>query len=895
MAAGHGGQVLLSVSAAGLAAESLPAGAELRDLGEHRLKDLFQPEHLFQLVYPGLDTDFPPLTTLSRRPNNLPTQASAFLGRDLQLGEIRHLLDNPSVRLLTLIGPGGIGKTRLALQAAADQIDRFEDGVYFVDLAPLREPGAVFEAIERALNLVETSGEQPIDVVRTYLAERHLLLLLDNLEHVIDAAGGIGELLQRCSKLKVLVTSREALRLRGERLYPVPPLSVPNGHEPRSAEIVAGYESVRLFVERAREVRPAFALTEQNAAAVADICAQLDGLPLAIELAAARLRLFSPEDLRDRLRSRLELLRGGPRDLPDRQRTLRDTIAWSYDLLNDDEQAVFRLLSTFTSTGVEQVENVVERCEPLRHIDVVDGLSSLIDKSLVRSVETDGRQRLSMLETIRDYAVERLNEEPTVADAVRRAHAEHFAAFAQSQRIHLIGADRKQALDDLALERGNLSIAWRYWIDADDFENLNRILDSLWVLYEARGWYQALNGLTGDLLGVLSTAPDTPNRAEEEITLLTSLARGLMAVRGYTKEAEESFLRARAMSERAGVLPQQFSVLRSLAFFYLYRGDFDQIEPLGQQMLALAQQENDIGMQVEGHMVIGSGLSFTGQFAAGLAHLDRAITLFDPQQGSGRFRLGPSAGVTAGTTAAFMHWLMGYPDRAVERASEALRRAEQLEHPFTLAYALYHVGYLDLWRGEMDLLFERATALIDVTRDHDYPIWKAVGSLLFGIALISEGQLDEGLVHADRGVALYEGLTTPAIFWPLILYTRARGFGMAGRPTEGIALIDQAIEMMGQGFMRSEFELTKGDLLLDRHDPSGAELLFRSALDTAMNAGLRMSQLRAAIRIVQVSQTSGIESRDIETLRSIYATFNEGFNEPDLVAAQQLLDATQGS
>ena len=322
--------------------DRLPEGAELRDLGEHRLKDLFQPERIFQLVHPALAGDFPPLATLSRRPNNLPTQTSEFLGREAQLSAIRDLLDTAGVRLLTLTGPGGIGKTRLALQAGADEIDRFEDGVYFVDLSAARDPDAAFEAIVRAVGLTGTRDEAPFDVLTERLPGKQMLLLLDNFEQVMEAAEGVADLLQRCAELKVLVTSREALRVRGEHLLAVPPLSLPTVAGQVSAEAVAASEAVRLFLERARQAQPSFALTDENAAAVAEISARLDGLPLAIELAAARLKLFSPDELRDRLHSRLELLGRGPRDLPARQRTLRSTIEWSYELLDEEERAVFQ-------------------------------------------------------------------------------------------------------------------------------------------------------------------------------------------------------------------------------------------------------------------------------------------------------------------------------------------------------------------------------------------------------------------------------------------------------------------------------------------------------------------------------------------------------------------------
>jgi predicted ATPase/class 3 adenylate cyclase len=413
MAAGHGGQVLLSALTAELAGRRLPEGAALRDLGEHRLQDLFRPERIFQLVHPDLWSDFPPLATLGRRPNNLPTQTSEFLGREAQLSTIRDLLETAGVRLLTLTGPGGIGKTRLALQAAADEIDRFEDGVYLVDLSVARDADAAFEAIVRAAGLRGAGDGEPLELLAERLQGKRMLLLLDNFEQVMEAAEGLAELLRRCAGLKVLVTSREALRVRGEHLLAVPPLSLPTAAGARvSAEVAAASEAVSLFLERAREARPSFELTDENAAAIAEIVTRLDGLPLALELAAARLVLFAPDELRDRLRSRLEVLGRGPRDLPARQRTLRSTIEWSYELLDEEERAVFEVLAIFGPTRVEAVEEVVAGIDWLGDLDVVDLLASLVDKSFVRSVDARGSQRLSMLETIREYAAERLAEKP---------------------------------------------------------------------------------------------------------------------------------------------------------------------------------------------------------------------------------------------------------------------------------------------------------------------------------------------------------------------------------------------------------------------------------------------------------------------------------------------------
>jgi predicted ATPase/class 3 adenylate cyclase len=445
MAAAHGGQILISDVTRTVVEGSVSDRVELRGLGEHRLRDLTGRERLFQVVAEGLATDFPPPRTLDAVSNNLPTQLSQLVGRETELIALRDHLGSSAVRLVTLTGPGGIGKTRLALQAAADQIDRFSDGVYLVDLAPARDATAALQAIVQVVGVTVPAEAALPGALAEQIRPRHLLLLLDNFEQVIVAADEMAGLLNLCPKLKLLVTSREALRVRGERLFPVAPLSLPNGGPRRSAVDVAAYEAVRLFVERAQDARPDFALVDDNAAVVAEICARLDGLPLAIELAAARLKLFSPLELRDRLRKRLELLKGGARDLPERQRTLRGTIEWSFELLDDEERAVFHLLAVFPSAAVAAVEDVAAKVEALRDVDVVDRLESLVDKSLVRSVEEQAGRRLSMLDTIREYAAEQLERDPAMASAVRRAHAEHFAELAEARGGELRGEGRDAA------------------------------------------------------------------------------------------------------------------------------------------------------------------------------------------------------------------------------------------------------------------------------------------------------------------------------------------------------------------------------------------------------------------------------------------------------------------
>src|SRR5262249_29287480 len=327
----------------------------LRDLSAQRLKDLSRPEHIFQLVTPDMPADFPPLRSLASRPTNLPAQLTPLIGREQAVEQLCALLRAPEVRFVTLTGPGGSGKTRLALQVAAELLDELADGVYFVDLAPICDPSLVVSTIAQTLGVYDMGGQSIKDRLINYLREKHLLLLLDNFEQVVAAAPVVTDLLTSCPRLRVLVTSREVLRVRGEHEVAVPPLALPpsavgtfeHSNVPTSNAEITQYAAVALFIERARDVQPDFAVTTTSAPAVAEICHRLDGLPLAIELAAARIRLFSPQALLSRLSQPLNLLRGGARDLPARQQTLRHTIAWSYHLLTVAEQTLFRPLGLF--------------------------------------------------------------------------------------------------------------------------------------------------------------------------------------------------------------------------------------------------------------------------------------------------------------------------------------------------------------------------------------------------------------------------------------------------------------------------------------------------------------------------------------------------------------------
>src|SRR5918998_475514 len=470
LSTGHGGQVLLSLAVQQLARNALPEGCSLRDLGEHRLRDLLEPERVFQLLHPDLPGDFPPLRSLDARPNNLPRQPTPFLGREREVAEVVQMLRGDHVRLLTLTGTGGSGKTRLALQAAAEALDAFPDGVSFVPLAPLADPALIPSAVAQALQVPEQGGRPVVEVLRDHLAGKQFLLILDNCEHLLTAVADlIADLLAASSGLTVLATSRAPLRLRAEREWEVPPLALPcRPPPPPTAEHLPPYAAVRLFVERAQAVRPSFEVDNASAPAVAEICWRLDGLPLAIELAAARVRLFPPEALLARLENRLPFLTGGARDAPARQRTLRDAIAWSHDLLDPEERAVFRRLAAFAGGfTLDAAEAVVN---PDGELDVVGLVERLCEHSLLRTEDEAGDEpRFWMLETVREFAAERLSESGD-EETTRDAHAAFFAALVEQARTGMEGPDEAAWHARLTVEHSNVRTALGWLLERGEAE-----------------------------------------------------------------------------------------------------------------------------------------------------------------------------------------------------------------------------------------------------------------------------------------------------------------------------------------------------------------------------------------------------------------------------------------
>ena len=478
-----GGQVILSEATHGLVEHSLPEGTSLRDLGEHRLKDMIHAERLHDLVVEGAPSDFPPPRTLDSRPNNLPVQLTSFVGREQEREEIRELLGR--TRLLTLTGTGGSGKTRLAIQVAHDTFTEYRDGAFFVDLSSVTDPGLVPSAIGEALRVQEIPGQPILDVAIEHLRDRELLLVLDNFEQVVDAATVVEKLLTEAVKIKVLVTSRFVLSIAGEQEYEVPPMAPPNLDELPDLATLRRIDAVRLFTDRATAASPHFKVTEENAGAVAAITSRLDGLPLAVELAATRTKVLTPEQILPRLEESLSLLTSGARNLPERQRTLRGAIAWSHDLLEEPERRLLAKLSVFA--GGWTLEAAEALCDANTiGTDIIEGLASLVDKSLVRRTDPGPDEaRFSMLETIREFAHEQLAESGEL-DPAREQHAQHYLWFASEAEPHLTADEQGEWLDR-CLEHPNIRAALAWAVEAGNSEDAQIAAGALWRFWQQRG------------------------------------------------------------------------------------------------------------------------------------------------------------------------------------------------------------------------------------------------------------------------------------------------------------------------------------------------------------------------------------------------------------------------
>ena len=545
MSAAHGEQILISDEAYQRASDNLPGTVSFRDLGVRRLKDLVQPMKLYHIVSPDLPAEFPPLKTLDARPNNLPVQLTNFIGREKEMAEIRKLISEK--KLVTLIGPGGTGKTRLALQIGADVIDEFSNGVWITELAPLKEPGLIPLTIAKTLNVNEQPNEEIEVTLINYLKDKEILIILDNCEHLIEACAQIAEsLLQNCPRLKIITTSREALRSEGEVTHKVLSLEHPELSETNTPFELSQFEAVRLFIERALAVNPNFRVNNENAPALAQICFHLDGIPLAIELAAARINVISVEKICDKLNDRFKLLTGGKRTALPRQQTLKALIDWSYDLLTDNEKKLFQRLSVFSgSWSLEAAEEICSDDE-LDTYEIIDIQTNLIDKSLISTTEVNGSMRFRMLETVREYSKEKLG----INLGLKQMHLQYFRRLADYEKMTSEEMTQLEWVKMIQADTDNIRAAIQKAIDTDPDEAVD-FIDDISKYWNIKGYFK--EGLN-TVLQFLERNPSVSGESRAKILVCAgSQSMGLGNMVDMEKYARESLSIYRASGEKKGV------------------------------------------------------------------------------------------------------------------------------------------------------------------------------------------------------------------------------------------------------------------------------------------------------------------------------------------------------
>ena len=738
----HGEQTVVSQATAGLVNGNLPPGAVLLDRGIHRLKDLHEPEHVYELQHPDLRTEFPPLRSLDARPNNLPIQLSSFVGREGELAAIGALIRDH--RLVTLLGPGGIGKTRLALQAAADQIDQFPDGAWFVDLSTLREADRVPDAIASVFRLKEEAESTSMQRVLAYLQSRRLLLVLDNLEQILPAAASVvSDLTLHAPNLHLLATSRSPLRLRGEMEHEVPPLAA---GDPSKADQQLP-EAVALFVARARDIRPDLEVDAETGPLIVAICNRLDGLPLAIELAAARLRLFSLQALRDRLAQRLPVLVGGARDLPERQQALRAAIEWSDELLETPVRRLFHRLGVMV--GSFSLDGVVAVAGPDLGTDAEAGLATLLEQSLVRRLDAPDEPRFSLLETIREYALDRLTASGE-ADAARDRLADHVLGIADQATDELVGMRQAAILRLLDAELPNIRASLEWLRERGDTERLPRLAADL-----ARFW--VMRGLRREGIGWIDEAAPMVTDGSPQLAARIWRAEGIITNELDSGRALVAFEKAIAIHRASG---NQVELARCLLGVSMASNVLGRLEASMRAAEEAREIAHEIGdLRTEGAAIgnLGWAKVLRGDTEEGAQLNLIAINLSR--------RAGDLHGALLGLSVVAVHSMLGGDNAlSLQQHQEALEMARQLGDPEMIGLELLNsvipLVKLGRWRDAIEPWVEGLTLVQDAGIE-----WEQVAGLVIAISpLVAGGDMDGATFAWESGNALAKdrGLTIQA-------------------------------------------------------------------------------------------------------------------------------------
>jgi predicted ATPase/class 3 adenylate cyclase len=646
MALGHGGQVLCSQVTADLVRDSLSDGMELVHLGPYALRDLARPEEVFQVIHPDLARDFPPLRSLDATPGNLPSQRTEFIGREEELAKLARLIERS--RVVTLTGVGGVGKTRLALQAAASLQPRFGDGAWFIDLAPVDDAGLVPAAIATGMRLPDRRQGSPEDAIVASARDSRALIVLDNCEHLIEAAARVAELItDRCSEVAIVATSREPLGIDGEQVVAVGPLAVPAPNDAGTLEELLDNESVRLFVERASAAREGFSVTDDNAGVVASVCRRLDGIPLAIELAAARTQSMSSHSILERLDERFRLLAQRRRTALARHQTLRAAVDWSYDLLDPAEQLSFARLSVFAGGFTLEGAEAVIADDATQSLDVVDTLSGLVAKSMVL-IDEHAIVPYQLLETIREYAAERL-EELDLPERVRDRHADYYVQLAEQAARHIVGTDDSIWTRRLEAEHDNLHAALT-WVRDRDPAGLTRVASALGPFWRRQRHFQESFGWT-------TAALDLDHEMSPRVRAELATQAGYMAISLSRLHQGHDFLRqSLESSSAAGDEPSPYALI-AFALEALVTNRPADARRYAEEAVARARAASPPYTQAECLSICSTMFSTTGEAPRAIELAEQAIELARPlgndnmlshalaQAGIARYRTDPAAAI----------------------------------------------------------------------------------------------------------------------------------------------------------------------------------------------------------------------------------------------------------
>ncbi|MBX7041743.1 MAG: tetratricopeptide repeat protein [Ignavibacteria bacterium] len=752
MSAANGGQVVISADALGYDEEGMAPSADERDvscqgtgfrrLGVCRLKDLVEPVTLFQITADGMEEEFPPLKTLDLNPNNLPIQLTSFIGRSKELEELKQLIGEK--RLVTLLGPGGTGKTRLALQAAAELIDNFPNGIWLVDLAPVSDATLFGETVLSTLKVSDDYGNSPADALLKFLKDKEALIIFDNCEHIIETVStAVEAILKGSEKVKILGTSRESLRCYGEFVFKVSSLRHPGPGERPSPVELAGYEAVRLFIERALAVNPAFRLTESNAGDLAEICFQLDGIPLAIELAAARTKLLSLAETRKRLEDRFSLLKGGNRTALPRQKTLRAMIDWSHDLLNEEEKIMWRRLSVFYGGWKLEVAEAVCADGIISSEDVLNICETLTEKSILSFSES--AQRFGMLETIRQYGREKLSEAEE-DKIIFRSHLEHFLKFCEDGIGDYTGPRSGERLAAIEAEYPNIQAALKWSADNSMFEEGSRLACSLGKFWEIRGHtLEASTWLERLLAGRDVLKPETLADSLKLAGIMHSILGANEKAMGFLNEAIEIYT---TLDIPAGL--SQALNLVGLTHYDL--GNFDDSRKFLEQSLEMKRK---FGSPIS----ICSSLNSLGLLCNQLGNYDEAMKYYEEALSiAEELKDDNYLGILYNNIAEVAEW-KGEQQKAFEFFGKSMELDLKTGNKHGLCISLVNMGQIDFRQNRIESALEKYNECLNLAEETGFKLGEDHVNVCLGDLYQKTGDQEKAQLHYARVFAGEKGNT----------------------------------------------------------------------------------------------------------------------------------------